>query len=97
MEKIYQVDDGVEQLLAFIRKRLHITDLHLETEAFEKYFTHLARKKGETLTKYINAEETVYRKLQRILKSATVSGEDEYSSDDESLTRKFQFPKRLRG
>ena len=27
----YQVDDGVELLLAFIRRRLHITDLHLET------------------------------------------------------------------
>ncbi len=30
----FQVDDGVEQLLRFIRKRLHITDLNLETEAF---------------------------------------------------------------
>ena len=42
----YQVDDGVEKLLAFIRKRLHITDLSLETEAFENYFTQLARKTG---------------------------------------------------
>ena len=39
----YQVEDGVEQLLALIRKRLHITGLNLEAEAFEKYFTHLAR------------------------------------------------------
>ena len=84
----YQVDDGVEKLLAFIRKRLHITDLHLETEAFDKYFSHLARKKGETLMKYINAEETAYRKLQRILKSATEVGEDEYSSDDGSAKKK---------
>ena len=28
-------DDGVEQLLSFIRKRLHITELNLETEAVE--------------------------------------------------------------
>ena len=98
----YQVHDGVERLLAFIRKRLHITNLGLETEAFEKYFTHLVRKRGETLMKYINAEETAYRKLQRVLKTATDAGEDEYSSDDVSLQvvpakRKFQLPKRLRG
>ena len=30
----YQVDGGVENLLALIRQRLHITDLNLETEAF---------------------------------------------------------------
>ncbi len=93
----FQVDDGVEKLLRFIRKRLHITDLNLETEAFEKYFAQLARKKGETLMKYINAEETAYRKLQRILKSAAEDGEEEYSSDDDSKARKFQLPKRLRG
>ena len=29
-------EDGVEKLLTFIRKRLHITDLHLETDAFDK-------------------------------------------------------------
>ena len=61
----YQVDDGVEKLLAFIRKRLHNTDLSLETETFEKYFTHLARKKGETRMKYINAEESAYRKTSK--------------------------------
>ena len=32
----FLIDDGVEQLLSFLRKRLHITDLNLETEAFEK-------------------------------------------------------------
>ena len=32
----FLVDDGVEQLLLFLWKRLHITDLNLETEAFEK-------------------------------------------------------------
>ena len=32
----YQVDGGVGKLLALIRQRLHITDLNLETEAFEK-------------------------------------------------------------
>ena len=93
----FQDDEGVEKLLDFLRKRLHITDLSLETEAFDKYFTHLARKKGETLMKYINAEETAYRKLQRVLKTATQEGEDEYSDDDGSGVRRFQLPKRLRG
>ena len=41
----YLADDGVERLLAFLRKRLHITDLQLETDAFEKYFKHIARKR----------------------------------------------------
>ncbi len=41
----FQVSDGVEQLLKLIRKRLHITDLSLETEAFDKYFAQLARNK----------------------------------------------------
>ena len=96
-------DDGVEQLLLFLRKRLHITDLNLETEAFEKYFTHLARKKGETLMKYINEEETAYRKLQRVLKTAIDEGQDEFSEDDQATPQatpqksKFKLPKRLRG
>ena len=64
----YQVDDGVELLLAFIRKRLNIRELDLETEVFKKYFNDMMRKRGETLIKYINAEETAYRKLQRTLK-----------------------------
>ncbi len=41
----FQVSDGVERLLKLIRKRLHITDLSLETEAFDRYFAQLARKK----------------------------------------------------
>ena len=66
----YQVEDGVEKLLAFIRKRLNIRELDLETEVFKKYFNDMMRKRGETLIKYINAEETAYRKLQRTLKEA---------------------------
>ena len=62
--------DGVEKLLAFIRKRLKIRDLDLETEAFDKYFNKMIRRNGETLTKYIHAEEIAYRKLQRVLKEA---------------------------
>ena len=46
----YLVDNGIELLLNFIRKRLNICDLDLETEAFEKYFNQLMRKRGETLT-----------------------------------------------
>ena len=94
----YQVDDGVEKLLAFIRKRLNITDLSMDVEAFERYFTKLARKKGDTPLKYINAEESAYRKLQRVLKDAMEGGHEEYSSDEEtSEVKKFQLPKRLRG
>ena len=70
----------------------------METEAFERYFTKLARKKGDTLMKYINAEESAYRKLQRVLKDAMEGGHEEYSSDEEtSEVKKFQLPKRLRG
>ena len=74
--------DGVEKLLASIWKMLNIRDLDLETEAFDKYFNNMMRRKGETLTKYINAEETAYRKLQRVLKEAMEGGQDEYSDDD---------------
>ena len=35
----YLVVDGVEQLLAFMRKRLHIRDIDLETDAFEHMST----------------------------------------------------------
>ena len=63
----YAVPDGVERLLAFIKKRLNIRELDLETEVFRKYFDQMMRKRGETLIKYINAEETAYRKLQRTL------------------------------
>ena len=102
----YMVPDGVEQLLAFIRKRLNIRDLDLETEAFDRYFNKMTRQKGETLTKYIHAEEIAYRKLQRILKEAMEGGNDEFSGDDDGTgnpsnppppPKKFQLPKRLRG
>ena len=73
----YQADNGVEKLLAFLRKRLNITDLSLEAEALDKYFTQLARKRGETLLRYIHAEETAYRKLQLVFKEVTEGGEDE--------------------
>ena len=44
--------------------------------------------------KYINAEESAYRKLQRVLKDALQEGTDEYSEDDQaSDTNKFQLPK----
>merc|ERR1712016_551856 len=95
----YQVPDGVERLLAFIKRRLNIRELDLETEVFKKYFNDMMRKRGETLIKYINAEETAYRKLQRTLKEAMEGGADEYSSDEDPTQepRKFKLPKRLRG
>ncbi len=92
----YMVEDGVERLLAFIRKRIHITDLNLETDAFEKYFNHLTRKKGETLMKYVNAEESAYRKLQRVLKYAMEDGHEEYSEDEVQDVTRCKLPKRLR-
>ena len=59
----------------------------------------MMRKSDETLIKYINAEETAYRKLQRTLKEAMEGGADEYSSDEDPTQepRKFKLPKRLRG
>ena len=95
----YQTPDGVERLLAFIKKRLNIRELDLETEVFKKYFDGIVRRRGETLIKYIHAEEQAYRKLQRTLKEAMEGGHDEWSSDEEPnpRNRKFKMPKRLRG
>ena len=95
----YQVPDGVERLLAFIKRRLNIRELDLETEAFKTYFNDMMRRRGETLTKYINAEETAYRKLQRTLREAMEGGTDEYSEDEQYQPpgTKFKLPKRLRG
>ena len=42
----------------------------------------MMRKKDGTLTKYINAEETAYRKLQKVLKEAMEDNTDEYSEDE---------------
>ena len=44
----------------------------------------MMRKKGETLTKYINAEEAAYRKLQRVLKEAMEGDKEEFSTDDDN-------------
>ena len=94
----YLVPDGIERLSALIKKRLNIRELDLETEVFKKYFNDIIRKRGETLTKYINAEDTSYRKLQRTLKEAMEGGKDEYSDDDQDPDHmKFKLPKRLRG
>ena len=46
-----QTPDGVERLLAFIKRRLNIRELDLETEVFKKYFDGIVRKRGETLIK----------------------------------------------
>ncbi len=42
----YLVDNGIELLLELIRKRLNIRDLDLGTEAFDKYFNHMMRKRA---------------------------------------------------
>ena len=57
----------------------------------------MMRKRGETLTKYINAEDIAYRKLQRTLKEAMQGGHDEWSEDEcDETVKKFKMPKRLR-
>jgi len=102
----YQTEDGIERLLKFIQKRINLTDYKFEQEAFEKYFHHISRTKGESIIKYKNEEETAYRRLQKVLNEAMTTGEDEYSSDEDQppLTDKygeeiprFRLPKRLRG
>ena len=95
----YLVPDGIEKLLAFLRKRLNIRDLDMETDTFKKYFNEMMRRRGETLTKYMNAEETAYRKLQRTLKEAMEDCVDEWSEDEDGHggIQKFKRPKRLRG
>ena len=57
-------------------------------------------QKGETLMTYINAEETAYRQLQRVLEEAMGCGQDEYSYEGKTsntTSKKFQLPKRLCG
>ena len=65
------------------KRRLNIRELDLETEVFRKYFDQMMRKRGETLIKYIHAEELAYRKLQRTLKEAMEGGHAEWSSDED--------------
>ena len=48
-------------------ERNDMTDLNMETEAFDKYFTRLTQRKREILMKYITAEETAYRNLRKVL------------------------------
>ena len=43
----YRTKDGIEKLLAFLQKRINITDLNLEKEAFEDFSTRFADKKGK--------------------------------------------------
>ena len=49
--------------------------------------------------KYINGEETAYRKLQKVLKAAIDNGQDEFSDEDESppSAKRLLLPKRLLG
>ena len=51
------------------------------------------------MTKYMNAEETAYRKLQHTLKEVMEDGVDEWREDEDAQTgiQKFKLPKRLRG
>ena len=66
----YHVEGGVERLLAFIRNRLHTTDMNLEQRPSISTSTTWRGKKGETLMQYINAEYSAYRKPQRVLNYA---------------------------
>ena len=79
----YLVPVAIEKLLAFLKKRLNIRELDMETDTFKKYLNDMMIRRGETLTKYMNAEETAYRKLQRTLKEAMEGGKDEWSEDEE--------------
>ena len=73
---------GVEQLLSFLKERLHIPDYSFEVKVFEGFFHSSERKHGETMTKCKNDQEASYRKLQSVLNEAMRNGEDEYSDDD---------------
>ena len=83
----YLIPDGVEKLLEFLGTRLNIRVLDLETDAFNKYFNDMMRKRGETLNKYMNAGETAYRKLQHTLKEAMGGGKEEWSEDEQDLAQ----------
>ena len=52
-------------------------DTESETEAFDKDFTRVAHERREILTKKtLNAAETAYRKLLRVLRDSTDDGEE---------------------
>ena len=104
----FMTDTGPEDFLEYIRKRLGVTDRQMEIEAFERYFYKTKRNKGDSIRKYVNAEEHAYRKLQAIF-SETASKAEAWSDDDLGLgmasapvspghrRKRFQLPKRLRG
>ena len=59
------------------------------------------RKKGDSMNKYINEEEALYRNLQKIVQDSLKDGKDEYSDDGTCIKttppKNFQLPKKLRG
>ena len=59
----YYTPDGVERLLDFIKRRLDIRELDLETEDFKNQFDDIARRRGETLIKFIHAQEQAHRNI----------------------------------
>ena len=75
---------GVEQLLSFLKERLHITDYSFEVKAFEGFFHSPDQKHGESMFTIKNDQEAAYRKLQTVLNEAMKNGEDEYSDEDET-------------
>ena len=97
----YMTLDGVERFITYVRKRLGITELQQETDAFERFFHKMGRNKGESFVHYINEEETAYRKLQTTMDDIIAAGEDEFSEDEAdhigSSKQRFRLPKRLRG
>ena len=70
---------GVEQLLSYLKERLHTSDYSFEVTVFEGFFHSTDRRFGESMTKFKNDQEAAYRKLQRVLNEAMRNGEDEYS------------------
>ena len=52
----FKTDDGVAQLIAFLRDRLNITEYHKEIQAFETYFKRTERRPGESMNAFKNEE-----------------------------------------
>ena len=73
----YLAPDGVEKYLNFLKERLNIQKLDMETYGFQKYLHEMMGRKGKTLEEHRNAEEIAYRRLREALEETTRGDEDE--------------------
>ena len=69
--------DGVEKYLNFLKERLNIQKLDMETYEFQKHLHEMMGRRRKTLEEHRNAEEITYRRLRQALEETTRGDEDE--------------------